>query len=68
MRRKLIHIVYKFVAMEKDFNLTVMTVILKMEMVAAANVRSNKDGTVKEVQPLSLVLVFATLLLDHSLL
>lgn len=53
--------------MEKDSSLTAMMVILKMEMVAAANVRSNKGGIVKEAQPLSLVLVFATLLPDHSL-
>lgn len=68
MKRKPIPTVFKFVVMENDFNSTVMTAILKMEMVAAANARSNRDGTVKEVQPLSLVLVFATLLLDHSLL
>lgn len=54
--------------MENDFNSTAMMAILKMEMVAAANVRSNKDGIVKEAQPLSLVLVFAILLLGHSLL
>lgn len=53
--------------MENDSNLTVMMVILKMEMVAAVSARSNKDGIVKEDQPLSLVLAFATLLLDHSL-
>lgn len=67
-KRKLIRIVSKFVVMEKDFNSTVMMVILKMEMVAAANARSNKDGIVKEAQQLNLVHVFVTLLLDHSLL
>lgn len=53
--------------MEKDSNLIVMTEIRKMETVVIVNARSKKDGIVKEVQLLGLVLVSVILLLVHSL-
>lgn len=53
--------------MEKDSSLIVMTEILRMETVVIVNARSKKDGIVKEVQLLGLVLVSVILLLVHSL-
>lgn len=67
MKRKLILIVYRSVVMEKDSSLIVMTEILRMETVVIVNARSKKDGIVKEVQLLGLVLVSVILLLVHSL-
>ena len=60
------HIVSKSVVMVRDSNLTVTTVTEKTVTVAAVIVKSKKDGIVKEDRASELVLVFLTLLLDHS--